>query len=126
MGAKWTITGLTYDRDKAERRVDGNNPQVSCPVLFSAQCASFTCFMTSDINPSMERSLIWEKSPQLFLDAEEKEAPDGRNERSIVASALSGPEVLELLNAEAYLRLSRMEIADNKEEQLRRANVHNF
>ena len=119
MGAKWTITGLTYDRDKAERRVDGNNPQVSCPVLFSAQCASFTCFMTSDINPSMERSLIWEKSPQLFLDAEEKEAPDGRNERSIVASALSGPEVLELLNAEAYLRLSRMEIADNKEEQLR-------
>lgn len=54
MGAKWTITGLTYDRDKAERRVDGNNPQVSCPVLFSAQCASFTCFMTSDINPSQE------------------------------------------------------------------------
>ena len=39
--------------------------------------------------------------------------------RSIVASALSGPEVLELLNAESYLRLSRMEIADNKEEQLR-------
>ena len=66
MSAEWTITGLTYDRDKAERRVDGNNPQVSCPVLFSAQCASFSCFMTSDINPSMERSLIWEKSPQLF------------------------------------------------------------
>lgn len=41
MSAEWTITGLTYDRDKAERRVDGNNPQVSCPVLFSAQCASF-------------------------------------------------------------------------------------
>lgn len=39
MSAEWTITGLTYDRDKAERRVDGNNPQVSCPVLFSAQCA---------------------------------------------------------------------------------------
>jgi len=51
MSAEWTITGLTYDRDKAERRVDGNNPQVSCPVLFSAQCASFSCFMTSDINP---------------------------------------------------------------------------
>ncbi len=119
MSAEWTITGLTYDRDKAERRVDGNNPQVSCPVLFPAQCASFSCFMTSDINPSMERSLIWEKSPQSFLDTEEKEAPDGRNERSIVASALSGPEVLELLNAESYLRLSRMEIADNKEEQLR-------
>lgn len=119
MRAGWTITGLTYDRDKAERIVDGSNPQVSSPVLFSAQCASFSCFMTSDFNPSMEKPLIWEKSPQSFLDAEEKDAPDGRNERCIVASALSGPEVLELLNAEAYLRLSRMEIADNKEEQLR-------
>ena len=118
MSAEWTITGLTYDRDKAERRVDGNNPQVSCPALFPAQCASFSCFMTSDINPSMERSLIWEKSPQSFLDAEEKEVPQDRNERSIVASALSGSEVLKLLNTEAYLRLSRMEIADNKEDRL--------
>ena len=67
MGAKWTITGLTYDRDKAERRVDGNNPQVSCPVLFSAQCASFTCFMTSDINPSMERSLTVSYTHLLLL-----------------------------------------------------------
>ena len=25
MSAEWTITGLTYDRDKAERRVDGKS-----------------------------------------------------------------------------------------------------
>lgn len=59
------------------------------------------------------------KSPRSFIDVEEKEAPEGRNERSIVASALSGLEVLRLLNTEAYVRLSRMEIADNKEDQLR-------
>lgn len=67
----------------------------------------------------MEGPLIWEKSPPTFLDAEEKEAPEGGNERTIVASALSGPEVLELLNTEAYLRLSRKEIANNKVDQLR-------
>lgn len=44
MGAKWTITGLTYDRDKAERRVDGNNPQVSCPVLFSCSVCQLYLF----------------------------------------------------------------------------------
>lgn len=116
--AEWTITGLTYDRDKAERKVDGSDPQVSSPVLFSAQCASFSCFMASEVNLSMEVPLIWEKSPQSFLDTEEKDAREGRNELSIVASALSGSEVLELLNTEAYLRLSRNEIANNKVDQL--------
>lgn len=119
MRAEWTITGLTYDRDKAKRIVDGSNHKVSNSVLFSAQCASFNCFMTSDFNRSTERPLIREKSPRSFIDAEEKETQKGRNEHSIVASALSGPEVLELLNAEAYLRLSRMEMADKKEDQLR-------
>ena len=119
MGAKWTITGLTYVTEKAERTFDGNNRQASCSVLSSAQCASFNCFMASEDNLSMEGRLIWEKSSRLFIDVEEKEAPEGRNERSIVASALSGSEVLELLNTEASIRLSRMEIADNKEDQLR-------
>ena len=119
MSAEWTITGLTYDREKAERTLDNNNRQASCSVLFSAQCASFNYFMASEVNLSMEGPLIWEKSPRSFIDVEEKEAPEGRNERSIVASALSGLEVLRLLNTEAYVRLSRMEIADNKEEQLR-------
>ena len=41
MSAEWTITGLTYDREKAERTLDNNNRQASCSVLFSAQCASF-------------------------------------------------------------------------------------
>lgn len=119
MSAEWTITGLTYDREKAERTLDNNNRQASCSVLFSAQCASFNYFMASEVNLSMEGPLIWEKSPRSFIDVEEKEAPEGRNERSIVASALSGLEVLRLLNTEAYVRLSRMEIADNKEDQLR-------
>lgn len=119
MSAEWTITGLTYDRNKVERRVDGNNRQVRCPVLFSAQCASFNCFMASEVNLSMEGRLIWEKSPRSFIDAEEKETQKGRNEHSIVASALTDSEVLELLNTEAYIKLSRMEIADNKEDQLR-------
>lgn len=119
MSVEWTITGLTYVTEKAERTFDGNNRQASCSVLSSAQCASFNCFMASEDNLSMEGRLIWEKSSRLFIDVEEKEAPEGRNERSIVASALSGSEVLELLNTEAYIRLSRMEIADNKEDQLR-------
>lgn len=37
MSAEWTITGLTYDREKAERTLDNNNRQASCSVLFSAQ-----------------------------------------------------------------------------------------
>lgn len=119
MSVEWTITGLTYVTEKAERTFDGNNRQTSCSVLSSAQCASFNCFMASEDNLSMEGRLIWEKSPRSFIDVEEKEALEGRNERSIVASALSGSEVLELLNTEAYIRLSRMEIADNKEDQLR-------
>lgn len=119
MSAEWTITGLTYVGEKAERTFDSNNREESCSVLFSAHCASFSCFMTSDFNPTIEMHLIWEKSPQSFLDAEEKDALKGGNERLIVASALSGSEVLELLNTEAYIRLSRMEIADNKEDQLR-------
>lgn len=45
MSAEWTITGLTYDREKAERTLDNNNRQASCSVLFSAQCASFNYFM---------------------------------------------------------------------------------
>lgn len=92
---------------KAERTLDNNNRQASCSVLFSAQCASFNYFMASEVNLSMEGPLIWEKSPRSFIDVEEKEAPEGRNERSIVASALSGLEVLRLLNTEAYVRLSR-------------------
>lgn len=119
MTAEWTITGLTYDKEKAGRTFDSNNRQASCSVLSSAQCASFSCFMASQVNLSMEGPLIWGKSPQTFLDAEEKGTPEGRNECSIVASAMSGSEVLELLNADAYLRLSRVEIADNKEDQLR-------
>lgn len=107
MSAEWTITGLTYDREKAERTLDNNNRQASCSVLFFAQCASFNYFMASEVNLSMEGPLIWEKSPRSFIDVEEKEAPEGRNERSIVASALSGLEVLRLLNTEAYVRLSR-------------------
>ena len=118
MRAEWIITGLTYDGDKAERIVDGSNPQVSCPVLFSAQCASFSCFMASEVNLSTEGPLIWEKSPRSFIDAEEKEAPEGRKECSIVASALSSSEVLRLLNTEAFLRLSRTEIGNNTEDQL--------
>ncbi|WP_293704320.1 ATP-binding protein [uncultured Parasutterella sp.] len=119
MRAEWTITGLTYDKEKAGRTFDSNNRQVICQVLSPAQCDGFNCFMASEVNLSMEGPLIWEKSPRSFVDAEEKEAPQGRNERSIVASALSGSEVLEILNTEAYFRLSRMEIADNKEDQLR-------
>lgn len=42
MSAEWTITGLTYDREKAERTLDNNNRQASCSVLFSAQCAVLT------------------------------------------------------------------------------------
>ena len=50
MSAEWTITGLTYDREKAERTLDNNNRQASCSVLFSAQCASFNYFMASEDN----------------------------------------------------------------------------
>lgn len=118
MMAEWTITGLTYDKEKAGRTFDSNNRQVICQVLSSAQCDGFNCFMASEVNLSMEGPLIWEKSPQTFLDAEEKEDPEGRNERSIVASVLSGLEVLRLLNAEAILRLSRTEVGNKTEDQL--------
>lgn len=118
MMAEWTITGLTYDKEKAGRTFDSNNRQVIWQVLSSAQCDSFNCFMASEVNLSMEGPLIWEKSLQTFLDVEEKEAPEGRNKRSIVASALSGLEVLRLLNAEAFLRLSRTEVGNKTEDQL--------
>ncbi len=86
--------------------------------MSSTQCASFSCFSASDIDLSTERPLIWDKSPQSFLDAEEKDALKGENECFIVASALSSSEVLELLNTEEYLRLSRTEIGNNAEDQL--------